>query len=489
MKKVKSLTLGGKVRILILAVLLVIIVILGVLIYKKNVAKDNWQNSFAGLENVDLNSMGMGEENISDTVLAAGVTSVGMISENFPIESLSIGLEVEEVLIAAGEKITGETAVLKFSEESVQEARAELETALREADLAYRAGKIEYEQAVISAEYDYQSAVLAGEHAEAVYQETISNMEENVEKTRTAFEEAKAEITAYETAIANGTYSANLEKYRSEYDSNYNLLVSTMEEWGFAWTDVTNARGGNGWGATTREQYLKAAQNLYSVLSINEKYLTEAEEEYDEKVTSGSFYLQTLQLSLPELEEAYATAMSNYETSLVKAKLTKETALTEAELAKKSYETNLEKAESDFTILEEAYHNAEEDLAVFEAQIGTGYYYPTEAGTVLRISIREGREVTAGSTLFTLSDYSEMTVTVSVDQADIAKLAVGDSAIVYSEESGTAQGTISSINPVSGSSNKTSITYSVTVEMTGNTTQFATNESVYVYFMVGGSDE
>ena len=171
----------------------------------------------------------------------------------------------------------------------------------------------------------------------------------------------------------------------------------------------------------------------------------------------------------------------------MQAKLTKETSLTEAELAEKNYETTIEKAEADFENLTEAKEEAEESLRIFEAQMGTGYYYPVNSGSILRISVRAGREVTSGSNMFTLRNPEEMTVTVSVDQADIAKLKVGDTAMIMSEDEGTYEGVIRSINPVSNSESRSSITYSVTVELTGNADRLSTNETVTVYFMTGGS--
>ena len=120
--------------------------------------------------------------------------------------------------------------------------------------------------------------------------------------------------------------------------------------------------------------------------------------------------------------------------------------------------------------------------------MGDGYYYPTETGEIVRTSVRAGRDVTSGSSIFTISNKEEMTVTVSVDQEDISKLKVGGAAMIQSSESGMYQGVISSINSVSNSSSRSSITYSVTVELTGNLTNLSANESVSVYFTVGGSD-
>lgn len=486
MVKVKKFSWGAKWKILIPVIVILLAAAGGMLLYK-SISSDKSpkpQDAFAAWED-----MGFEQESVSSYVTATGVTSIGMISEAFPVEGLTDGLEIEEVLIEAGDMVGNDTSVIKFTEDSVKAAREELEAVLREADLAYRSGKIEYEQSVISAEYSYQNTLLNGKYAEEVYAENIANLEENVEKAKDAYEEVQAEIAAYQADLAAGTYAANVEKWQTAFDANYKLLEDTMNTWGFTWPEVTGGGRGQGWGATERDQYLKAAQNMYSALEINEKYLLEAEEEYEEKVTNGSFYLQTLQLSLPELDEAYAAAQANYETSLVQAKLTRETSLTEAELAKKNYETSLEKAETELETLKEAYEDAEENLQIFEKQAGTGYYYPTESGTVMRVSARAGRTLTSGSTVFTIRDTEEMTVTVYVDQADIAEIGVGDSAIVYSEDSGMAQGVVKSINPVSGSSARNSVTYSVIVEITDGMSAFDSNESVYVYFMTGGSNE
>ncbi len=469
-------------KLMIAVLLILLLAAVAVFLFLKIRYKEEGQGDFPSME-----SVGFGEQTASDVVVASGVTGIGMIQEVFPIENLTEGLEIEAVLVDSGTEITAETPIVKFTDSSMETVRESLEIALRDADLAYRSGMIEYEQAMIQAEATYQNALLNGSFAEAVYRENISGLEDHVEEAKEALAEAKAELAEFETNLANGTYAANLEKWQKEYDTAYKLLTDTMNTWGFQWNEVTTGRRGDQWGRTEREQYLQASQDMYDTLEIIRKYLTEAEEEYEEKVTNAATYRQLLNYELPQKEEAYATAQANYETSLVRAKLTKETSLAEAELAEKNYETNLEKAKSDLDILEEAYQEAEENLTVFETQMGTGYYYPTKTGTVLRTNVRAGRKVTSGSTMLMISNYEEMTVTVSVDQADIAKISVGDSAMIYSEDNGMASGRVKSVNPVSSSSGS-SVTYSVTVEV-GEASNFSNNDSVYVYFTVGGKDE
>ncbi len=466
----------------------------GLFFLRRNAQESMGQGSMAqgGFPSQFQGMSGEGMQNM-EMVSASGVTSIGTISENFPVESLTVGLEIEEVFVSSGDRVSTETAILKFTDESVANARAELESLLRTADLAYRAGKIEYEQALINAKYDYEETVLSGKYANAVYEETIANIEENVTKTQEAYDEAVAEIAELESAMANNTYKAELDAAQAEWDDTYSILVARMEEWGIEWSEVTSGAGsGRGFGATgdsTRAQYVSGLKDLYKVLEENREVLTAAEEAYEAYVNgNASIELQTLKLSLPELREAAANAKANYETNLVQAKLTMEITLAEAELAEKNYETNVEKAESDYENLFDALEEAENALVVFEEQMGTGYYYPTQEGTIMRMTLRVGRELTGGSSVFTIRDSEEMTVMVSVDQADIAKLKVGDSAMIYSEDSGMSQGVIRAINPVSSSGNRSSITYNVTVELTGNYQNLSGNESVSVYFTVGGSD-
>ena len=78
-------------------------------------------------------------------------------------------------------------------------------------------------------------------------------------------------------------------------------------------------------------------------------------------------------------------------------------------------------------------------------------------------------------------------MTVSVDQADIAKLTVGDSAYVQSSGNGGFTGVITAIDPVSSSDSRTSVTYSVTVKITtedeeNENSSLSVNESVTVIF-------
>jgi len=219
------------------------------------------------------------------------------------------------------------------------------------------------------------------------------------------------------------------------------------------------------------------------VLEKDLSALTSAQEKYDEAVADATLNMQTLDLSLASLKEELAEAKENYEIKSAEAKLTYETSLFNAERAESDYNTNLEKIEADYEKLKDTYEDAKENLEAFESLIGDGVFYASGSGSVLRVMARAGQSLSGQSTILSYSDTTEMTVTVSVDQKDIAKLNVGEEAsLVSSDDKSIYEGTIISINPVTNSESRTDVTYNVTVTLTGDTKGLISNETVTVVF-------
>ena len=217
--------------------------------------------------------------------------------------------------------------------------------------------------------------------------------------------------------------------------------------------------------------------------------MEEAEDKYEDALTNVAFELQTLQLKLPSLQQAVTEAKENYEIQQAQAKLTYETSLSGAERAESDYNTTVEKAKSDLAALKSTYEDAKENLELFESSVGDGYFYASEDGTILRTMVRAEQTLTSDAVVFVYSNPKELTVTVSVDQSDITKLTVGDSAYVQSSAGSGYTGVITAIDPVSSSDSRTSVTYSVTVQINVEDEEdsLSANESVTVVF--GMTDE
>ena len=432
-----------------------------------------------------------------DMIAASGVTNVGITEETFDVENLTTVLEIEEVYAASGEEVTAGDKILKLTEDSVEEARKELERALEDAELAYRTGAIEYEQDLITAEYTRDSAILTGQQAKEVYDETVASLQSAVTRAEEELQDAEDDIAEYESYVNDGSYKSyfRVDEYQAIYDENLKALTDKMDEWGISWSQVTGSGGGSTQlsvdvsgnnaqpqsGGTSNASILAS---LYSILEQNLKDLEEAEDKYEDALTNAAFELQTLQLKLSSLQQAVTEAKEDYEIQLAQAKLTYKTSQSGAERAESDYNTTVEKAKSDLAALKSTYEDAKENLELFESSVGDGYFYASEDGTILRIMVRAEQALTSDAVVFVYSNPKELTVTVSVDQSDITKLTVGDSAYVQSSAGSGYTGVITAIDPVSSSSSRTSVTYSVTVQINVEDEEdsLSANESVTVVF-------
>ncbi len=434
-----------------------------------------------------------------DMIVASGVTNVGITEETFDVENLTTELEIEEVYAVSGEEVSAGDKILKLTEDSVEEARKELERALEDAELAYRTGAIEYEKNLITAEYTRDSAILTGQQAKEVYDETVAGLQSAVTKAEEELQDAEDDIAEYESYVNDGSYKSyfKVDEYQAIYDENLKALTDKMDEWGVSWTQVTGGNGGSmqiggdvsGNNAQGGSTYVSTLSSLYSILEQNLKDLDEAQEKYEDALTNAAFELQTLQLKLPSLQQAITEAKENYEIQLAQAKLTYETSLSSAERAESDYNTTVEKAQSDLAALQSTYEDAKTNLELFESSVRDGYFYASEDGTILRTMVRAEQDLTSDAVVFAYSNPKKLTVTVSVEQSDIAKLTVGDSAYVQSSAGSGFTGVITAIDPVSSSSSRTSVTYSVTVQITAEDEEnsLSANESVTVVF--GMTDE
>lgn len=433
-----------------------------------------------------------------DMIAASGVTNVGITEETFDVENLTTELKIEEVYVASGEEITAGYKILKLTEDSVEEARKELERALEDAELAYRTGAIEYEQNLITAEYTRDSAILTGQQAKEVYDETVASLQSAVTRAEEELQDAEDDIAEYESYVNDGSYKSyfKVDEYQAIYDENLKALTDKLDEWGISWSQITGGSAGSvqaggtagnvlgSSGQDSNSSNVKTLASLYSILEQNLKDLEEAQEKYEDAVTNASFNLQTLQLKLPSLQQAVTEAKENYEIQLAQAKLTYETSQSGAERAESDYNTTVEKAKSDLAALKSTYEDAKENLELFESSVGDGYFYASEDGTILRTMVQAEQALTSDAVVFVYSNPKELTVTVSVDQSDIAKLIVGDSAYVQSSAGSGYTGVITAIDPVSSSDSRTSVIYSVTVQINVEDEEdsLSANESVTVVF-------
>lgn len=450
-------------------------------------------------------------------VSASGTTSIGMDAVVFDIDFLEdTELYVEEVYLSSGDEVTAGTKILKFTDESLEEARTELEEALQSAKLSYESSVITTQENEITLKYNYNKTMLEATQAQSVYDDKVAELEAELADALEAYEEAQEDYDELNEQIINNTFYEDYEVAENKqayieaeelYGERYEYWEITADELNsssssnssslnaFSSTEATTGTEmmGNGMGNNSmsaeeqaskqdRNWIIKTIQLLAEEVETAEAEYEQAESDYEKAVGNAELNLKVLANTLEKAKNDYDEMTLKYQQDMLSAKTTYETAVANSQIAQTEYETELESLSEDLEKLKDARDEAQENLDEFEAEIGDGFLYTEEDGTILKVLVEEEQELTGSDVIMAYSKPSEISVTVSVDQDDIAQIAVKDTAHIYIDGYDTYEGVVTSINPVSSSSSKTTVTYTVIVSVSGDVSALSENLTATVIF-------
>lgn len=173
-------------------------------------------------------------DNLSDMVMASGTTSVGVDAVTFEIDFLEdTDLYVEKVYLSNGDNVQAGEKYIKFTEESIADARAALEAEALSASLSYRSGVISNGESKLQAKYTYDAAMLEAQYAQQVYDDTVAQLEADYAQAVKSYGEAQEEYNTYYESVQNNSFYeeydvANLKK---AYEEAYDLYVDRKSYW------------------------------------------------------------------------------------------------------------------------------------------------------------------------------------------------------------------------------------------------------------------
>lgn len=471
-----------------------------------------------------------GGMNMNDNlVTASGTTSIGVDAVTFAIDFLEdTSLYVEEVYVSSGDEVEAGTKYLKFTDDSIEDARSELESTAREAQIAYRSGIITTQESKIEAKYTYQQTLLDAQQAQQVYEDTLASLQATLDAAEDEYTQAQDDYNEYLYKVENNTFSEDyeIETKKTAYEEAYDLYVDRVEYWeltedeldsldsssasmsGSSTTTVSTSTtssdssgqgsaggmmmGGNAssQAAAREEQEAKAdRQWILKTVALLKERMEEAEEDYElakedyeDEIDGAELKLQKLLNTYESKREAYEAAQITYQKECLSAKTTYETTLAKGQTAQNDYDTQLTSLSESLEKLADAKEEAQDNLALFESLIGDGYLYTDEAGTILMSRAEAGEVLTGDDIIFAYSNPDKITVSVAVSQDSIAQLSVGESAMVMISDYGNYSGVIESINPVASSDSRTSVTYTVEVALDGDVSALSANLTATVIF-------
>ncbi len=457
--------------------------------------------------NTDSNEQQMISEN--GEIQATGVTATALITQTLEIDNLDTSLVVDQLYVSAGQSVKKDETVCKLTDESYQKAKEELEREKQEAEIAYQQGKITYEEAVIDANKDASLDQINAKYADSIYQVNLTTAQNKLTALQKQVDEAQQLVQEYTDGINNSYYQTyyQVKELQDECDKNFALLMQLYEDWDIAEQTAKakeaqssasgSGSGGAGMsGSASGESGGSGSQSGSSneELSLYNDFAEEVSEEADERdaaedscedaVKKATYSLENAKAEYEMLKAQLTEEQISLEKETVTLKADSDTAKAEGEIADTTCQTAIKKAAETLNDTQSKYEDAQDNLEVFESLFPDGNLYAKTDGTIMAVNMNAGDTLQSETPLVAYNDLSQITVDVSVDQAYISQINVGDEVSASISGIGRVNGSVSSIQSAESTS-RSAVTYTVTVlldsdedqEITANLTTTVTFKS------------
>lgn len=136
------------------------------------------------------------------------------------------GLDVEEIYIAAGQVVEAGDPVLKFSQDSIDAYKEELEGIVASAQLLVTQEEINVESKRAEADYTYDMYIAKGKTAKETYDATITSLENDVTDLEEELAEAAEEVEELQEELDAGY---DVEDDLEEAELNYSTIEANLQ--------------------------------------------------------------------------------------------------------------------------------------------------------------------------------------------------------------------------------------------------------------------
>ena len=375
-------------------------------------------------------------EGFSMDSFMGGMAMPGMNGQTSDSSSGTRTLKVEEVYVESGEEIQAGDPVLKLTQESVDSLRTLLTEDVSSAKTAYEEAVTAARQADQQAQADYEMNLLYADYADSTYEETLSELKENVESKQEALTEAQ---------------------------ENYDEAVQELEEKEALLTEEKQVLEN----ASFTQEGTDKEENLYWWIVAYE-----TEREAKDLVTSLTEEIEELKDTITEYEEAVAEAERNLalanrdlQEGEIEAETEKEKQIYQAENVQEIYEVTTGQGSFNEQQAKADYEEAQEKLSEFDQMIVDQVICAENDGVITAVYVEAGDTLTQDAELISVNDHEEVTITLSVEEDDMDFTALGSQAQIVAAAlpDQVFTGVVTEIGDAEIDSNTNKTTYSVVV--------------------------
>ncbi|MFI3177448.1 MAG: HlyD family efflux transporter periplasmic adaptor subunit [Eubacteriales bacterium] len=440
------------------------------------------------------------EETVRVDNIIVGISESGSTSLNTETVSLTYAATIAEVYANAGQYVEAGDSLVLIDAEAQEEAIEEIQDQLYAQQLSLEATLISAESRKIQAESTYLQQIYTGEVADTSYSLTSADLDaqlaqydENITDIGIAHAEVETEFYELYDTYNIATLEANVTSASNAVTAANNTLTTANNA-------LTTAKSN----LTTQEA--KLASFADSADSADKTAATEAVTAATEEVTAAEEAVTAAQTTLTQAQSAYSQAQSaleqaqsNYESTydqlmeqmedyvddiadqytakesyyltyrsqLLSLDSEYNTEVYEYETAQATYDNTIAQIDNDIASAQKSVDDLNDEIASYDEV--TSLVVAPVAGYVMTQS-EEGNELSAGNTITTIADSTEVNVYVSIAQEDIGDLYVGMETYVVFDAYEDIQiiGEIDtiSITPSSGMTSSVSYAVYITCDLT-----------------------
>lgn len=396
--------------------------------------------------------MGMGVLNLFSQMMGGSGALVGTGDAS--------SLTIAKVLVSVGQQVAKGDALFELAGDSVADLEQELQNNVGKAKADLEAVYADQKLSQQTADYTYQSSLAYGTYAKAEYDNTMQGLKDAVESSQLMLARAESTLTDYQNRLQDITASwqdAAQVLSNCQYSLNH--------------TDPDDVY-----------QYV-----YYYNLAEQAKQTADSLEQQKEQLENN---VEQAKSNVETAAKNYAAAQRSLAQGTLGAKQTYDLRALAYDTAQETYEVTLAYLEDDIATQEEIYQEAKEKWDEFSSYISGNAVLSQHNGIITSVALEAGDSINTGSLLVTLYDMSDVSMTVTVREADMADISIGSAAnisfIAYPEQVFSA--VVSEISDASTDS-KGNVVYQVTVMIAGDVSGLFQGMTGDVTFVTEQSEE
>lgn len=365
-------------------------------------------------------------------------------------------LIIEEVLITEGQEIAQGDALYRITQESMDSIREELCSDVSEAEVTLAKTQTQKQLTELEAKQAYETNVAYGTLADAEYENSVQDLQDAVTEMEEQITELQAELTELNTQLSE--YQADLEMEKKVLENGeYVVSTTDMVSDAYGWITAENAR----------EEAAQVVEGL------------------EESVEDTTDTIAEKQKELEALEKSLTGARRDLELGIIEARAQLEKRNLKYKNAEEIYNVSVELSSFEAKNAQEDYEDAASKLNGFDSYLADRTIRAENNGVITECPLEAGDVVNTGSSLAVLNDYDEVTVSVSVEEAELANIKEGDAVNVYiaSYPDEDFTGTVDSIGESAYNSSTGTAYVEITVKLGGETSKLYEGMTAQVTFI------